>query len=133
MLKYNHQSRDYLFVRDEHSSIHSLLGQNYSKVYFIKHFPGVETHKFEDLVEKTFFVRPSSTSKVSDSYTILQAMKNDLNVSHIFGVYHLSQSTRKPSDNQTSLTKEQTHLINSLQQSLRSLEMKENLDIIFLP
>ena len=99
ILRYNHQTRDYRFVRDEHPSIQSLLQQDYSKVYFLKNFPGVDDgHTFEDMLRDTFFIRPSSTSKVSDNSSIIEAMKNDLSVTHIFGVYHLTQSKRKASD-----------------------------------
>ena len=83
ILKFSDSTRDFKFMRDA-GNLNEILSKNYSKVYFIKNFPGLVD---QPINERTFFIRPNSISRVSDSISVINALKNDLEVSQIFGVY----------------------------------------------
>ena len=70
-----------------------------------------------------FFTRPSATSQINDSESVLRAIKNDLGASHVFGVYPLEMQ-----GDGTSFTSEHNKLV----ESLNTLQTKDHLDIIFV-
>ena len=74
-------------------------------------------------------MRPTVTSKVDDTQGVLAAIKTDLGISQIFGVYPIEQTT----EGETSLSRDQQMLVAELQGVLSRLEVKDSLEILFVP
>ena len=93
-----------------------LLQHNYSSVYFIKDFPGQSQ---QELVQDTFFSRPTQTHTVNDAVSVVNAIKNDLRVSHVIGVVECDKRNEQ-------------EMAQALTQRLAGLGTQENLDIILV-
>ena len=78
-------------------------------------------------MQNMFFTRPSATSQINDSESVLRAIKNDLGASHVFGVYPLEMQ-----GDGTSFTSEHNKLVVEVEGSLNTIQTKDHLDIIFV-
>jgi hypothetical protein len=96
-LRYDQITRKYVFTKDETSEIQSLFENNMSKVYFIRNFPSIVKPENDtdsmDFIKSTFVTKPHMRYKMEDAYTIVNMMKQNLNVSHVVGFYELPEAS----------------------------------------
>ena len=59
ILKYDFQSKKYVFQRDKFSSLNEMLKTDYTNAYFIKNFPMIvgQSQKQEEILQNMYFIK----------------------------------------------------------------------------
>ena len=82
LLKYNFQSKEYQFKRDQYDGIESLAhNESASKVLLIRDFPPIDCQDHQSMLSKMFFTTNKNQVYGSETYNALSAIEKDVGTS----------------------------------------------------